>query len=165
MKTRRFTLGELALVICTIIVLVLFFAIVFLVSPPPREKSARVNCAGDLKQIGLASLMYSGWNNGYFPNASGPGTNFEPLNTDGILTDGKVYTCPNAASGKTMCRDSNYRYVGSGLKDDDKNAKTIRLAYDSSGNHPKNKWMNVLFLDGHVEGARPDGRQTWNRYP
>ncbi len=64
-----------------------------------------------------------------------------------------------------MCRDCNYRYVGSGLKDDDPDLTSTRIAYDASGNHPGNKWMNCLFIDGHVEGSRPDGNKIWNKYP
>jgi prepilin-type processing-associated H-X9-DG protein len=55
----------------------------------------------------------------------------------------------------TLGRDAAYRYIGSGLKDDNKTATAVSLAYDQSGNHPNNEWCNALFVDGHVEGAKP----------
>ncbi len=162
MKVKHFSVIELLVVITVIVVLA---GMLLPMLSKSREKARRVNCAGNLKCTGLALLMYSGENSGFFPNPNGPGNNLEPLNTDGILTDGKIYGCPSATIGKTMCRDSSYRYVGSGLKDDNKKAQATWLLYDSSGNHPANQWMNCLFIDGHVEGTRPDGSKTWNKHP
>lgn len=50
---------------------------------------------------------------------------------------------------------SAYRYIGSGLKDDNAQATVTSLGYDRSGNHPNNEWLNALFIDGHVAGAPP----------
>lgn len=129
-----------------------------------REKARRVNCAGNLRQVGLALRQYAGDNGGFFPAANAPGSmNFEPLNTRGLLMDGSVYACPSARHALTFANHSNYRYRGSGLTFDHTHATSVTMAYDQSGNHPDNLWMNAVFVDGHVEGSRPDGGKGWNR--
>ena len=77
---------------------------------------------------------------------------------------------------RSTAADSNFIYAGAGLRLELDKADSTRLAYDENGNHPptrkwyglradKPKWINCLFVDGHVEGAAPDGSKTWNAYP
>jgi prepilin-type processing-associated H-X9-DG protein len=121
-----------------------------------REKARRISCAGNLKQIGLALLMYSGDFDGYFPNhVANGGANFEPLRTERILGDCKTWSCPSRLDTMVLAKDSSYIYIGSGLKDDNNHADKVSVAYDELGNHPGNEWMNTVFLDGHVQGVRP----------
>jgi len=92
MNRHRFTLIELAFLIGALVLVMGMFL------PPQwksREKARRINCAGNLKQIGFALLMYSGEFDGYFPNNTGNGTNFNLLNRKGYLADGKVFGCPS----------------------------------------------------------------------
>ncbi|MCJ8330793.1 MAG: hypothetical protein HRT89_20040 [Lentisphaeria bacterium] len=121
----------------------------------------RVDCTANLKQIGLGLLMYSGDNDGFFP-ITPSGNNFEPLNRLELLADSKVYGCPFASTLATTARNSNYLYGGSGIRDDITEANTTTLAMDQSGNYPDNLWMHAIFVDGHVEGSKPDGKRTWN---
>jgi prepilin-type processing-associated H-X9-DG protein len=151
---RRFTLIEVVLVVT---VLLLLAALLLPVLQHAREKARRANCAGCLKSLGLTCLMYSGDHSGYFPNAHpNTCTNWEPLAMQNyVVQDGRIWACPSRTTVTMLAMNSAYRYIGSGLKDDNKSAAMVSLAYDQSNNHPGNQWCNVLFVDGHVEGARP----------
>lgn len=155
---RGLTLPEVLLIL---LVLALFAGLLVPLWNKKRERSRRVNCAGNLKQIGLAEMMYSGDCGGYY-QITGNGLNLEPLNTGQLLANGKVYACPSASVARTICCYTNYHYRGSGLKDDNDSATIVSSYYDQSGNHPANQWMNACFIDGHVEGTRPDGSKGWN---
>lgn len=157
-----FTLVELLVVLA---VLVLLAAMLLPALTLAREKVRRVNCVNRLKSMGLALLMYTGDNRGHFPVYCIPyAANFEPLNSQDIMDDGKVYACPSARDQRTLARDPNYLFLGSGLTDNNDSAAAITIACDESGNHPDNGWMNALFIDAHAEGARPDGTRPgrWN---
>lgn len=153
----RFTLKEL--------MVVLFLGVVVIVAAgaflEPRigcgENPARVNCAGNLKQIGLAAQMYSYGHDGWLPagEAAPDSPNFEPLNRLGILVDGKVYSCYQATSKPSSASASSYRYRGQGYRDDHPDADTVAIAFDAPYNHTDDTWVNYLYIDGHVEGERP----------
>ncbi len=117
-----------------------------------RDKARRVNDAGNLKQIGLACLMFSGDHNGDFPD------DFGELVEQNYIMLGKVWICPatgtpEPTSAQQVRSGSNcdYVYVGKGLRDDDKNYSKVVIAY-TKPNSFVGKWMNFLFIDGHVEG-------------
>jgi type II secretory pathway pseudopilin PulG len=113
MHRPRFTLIDLVIVI-GVLVLLMGMLVPSCGHRGSREKARRINCAGNLKQIGLALLMYSGEFDGYFPNNTANGTNFNLLNKNGHLSNGKVYGCPSQTDLRTTANVSNYRYIGSG---------------------------------------------------
>jgi len=152
--------GYLGIVLSVLVVPALFLPVL----SKAREKARRVNCAGNLKQIGLALMMYAVDNDGTLPTTANGGVDFGTVADAGYITpSGKVWACPSAWQQGLSVHNSNYTYVGSGLKVSNPNAPNVVIAYEASGNHPGNSWMNALFIDGHVEGARPDGSKGWNK--
>ena len=121
-----------------------------------REPARRINCAGNLKQIGLAIIIYAGDDvkEGMLPS----GDSFRLLNEQKYLVDGKVYVCPSTMHPNTLAAHSNYIYCGAGLSDTDPKPDRTVIAYDREGNH--DRWRNFLFLDGHVKGAKPKRNET-----
>lgn len=148
---RRFTLIELLVVISIMSVLA---GMLLPTLSRAREKARRINCAGNLKQIGLGLLMYAADFEGNLPTNAYQGTSFELLRQERIISDGKIWHCPSRTDLKDKAQDSAFIYIGSGLRDDNPFSERVSIAYDEEGNHSGNEWMNVVYLDGHVTGYR-----------
>ena len=102
--------------------------------------------AGDLKQIGLGLLMYSGEYSGNFPPS------LWTLHDTGILNAGLLASpadLPDAGSDPAGFCD-RYYYLGAGLRDDTPNATNRPLLVypfqQVDGLH-----VSILYVDGHVE--------------
>src|SRR4051812_9164179 len=94
MRTRRgFTLLELVMVVAVAALLCA------LLLPPVQRSKARVrdvSCLSQLKQIGVASLVFAG-DEGRFPAATLPNTNrflspLEPILP--VMADARIFLCP-----------------------------------------------------------------------
>ncbi|MGB7158599.1 MAG: DUF3352 domain-containing protein [Tepidisphaeraceae bacterium] len=120
-----------------------------------RETANRVKCASNMRQIGLAILLFSNENRGKYPATLG-----ELLKTQEITVD--VFTCPstsltvpaNLRAGGVEARaawvdeHASYAYAGAG-KTNAAGAGEIVL-YEHLHNHG-NDGINILFGDGRVE--------------
>jgi prepilin-type processing-associated H-X9-DG protein len=119
------------------------------------EQANRAKCANNLRQIALASILYSGENGGRFPD-----TLDQVLLTQEITAD--VFVCPSSADERatgpttqavaanlTAGHHLSYVYVGKGLTDRTATADTV-LLYEAASNHG-GSGMNVVFGDAHVQ--------------
>jgi prepilin-type N-terminal cleavage/methylation domain-containing protein/prepilin-type processing-associated H-X9-DG protein len=105
-RTRGFTLIELLVVIAIIAILA---AILFPVFAKAREQARKTSCLSNLKQIGLACMMYAQDNDGWLPrdnHVCNPKRRFV-AQTQPYMKNMSVYYCPSAArSGMSFLQDT-----------------------------------------------------------
>ncbi|OGV72932.1 MAG: hypothetical protein A3K19_20910 [Lentisphaerae bacterium RIFOXYB12_FULL_65_16] len=150
-KGRGFTLIELIVILAIVTLVALMLLPVPTVDP---ERVCQINCAGNMKQIGLALRMYATDSTETFPPAdNAPGLNL--LARRGYLTAMEVYLCPStkAKPGGTEILDNlhlDYIYKGGYSERDCSQATGLACDRILTPNHKD--FGNVLFGDGHVKG-------------
>ncbi len=133
---------------------ILLWALLFIpVLGQAREKARQVNCAGNLKQIGLACLMFSGENSGAYPDDLGV------LVDKKLLQPGKVFSCPSdpnfqvpTSGADIRAGKCSYKYLGKGARDD--GPYNLVIAYCDKHKDQGQPLFIVLCSDGHVEMIR-----------
>ena len=106
----------------------------------------RVNCAGNLKQLGLYLIIYAADNQDWLP----PNDDFAVIEREHYLKLDGVARCPRAKRTEAA---SDYLYRGGGLQALGDQVTTTIIMHDRVGNHGDG-WVNLCFLDGHVKGER-----------
>jgi prepilin-type processing-associated H-X9-DG protein len=114
-----------------------------------REKARRMNCAGNLEQIGLACILHADERaDGRMPKS------LQALMDSDEFLEETIFACPSAIHPATNAEESDYVYIGANYTDTHPEPEKVPIAYDWEDNHIG--WITVLFLDGHVEGQRAD---------
>ncbi len=161
---KKFTLVELLVVIGIIAILA---AMLMPALQKARESANRADCTNQLKQIGLAIMMYSNDNRNMTPvYGDKPAHDAADLKTLGeydYLKSPQVFICRSTKDTKAADVSSldekscSYLYFA-GLASTDYNSE-MGMVRDKDKNHTL-KYGNVLFGDNHVEGITGKGSAT-----
>ena len=111
---------------------------------------------GDMKQLGIALLSYSGDNDGEFPDSLWRLPDGDYISAGYVASPVDVESEPvprfsTSIELEDMGIYHRYHYFGNGLRADDPDSTTQPLLvypYQNGGS----KHVSILYVDGHVEG-------------
>jgi prepilin-type processing-associated H-X9-DG protein len=120
-----------------------------------RRAARQIQCASNLRQIGMVLMMYANSNSGFLPpdlptGAAAVGVTSTQLFVCSESTDTPARNMGTVNSGKHL----SYIYLGAGKQLMSlQNAAGVVLVYETAQHHRGG--VNALFADGHVELLSP----------
>jgi hypothetical protein len=123
-----------------------------------RTTANRVKSASNLRQIGMAIIMYGEQNKGAFPPDLGTLVKTEDITAGVFINPNGSTKLPDMTGmspddiAKWVNDNSDYVYLGAGMKMTDPGLPQTVIAYEKSNN--KGDGKNLLFGDSHVEFQR-----------
>jgi prepilin-type processing-associated H-X9-DG protein len=118
-----------------------------------REQSRRVSCAGNMRKLGSAMMIYASVNGGQFPDRFDRLLAYVPSNT--MVCPSTGHTPAVGATPQVQAADLakgghlSFVYVGDTYNTKSTaNGSTTVVLYEPLGNHRDG--TNVLYADGHV---------------
>ena len=117
-----------------------------------REQANRVKSANNLKQIGIASLMYANTHQGRFAPSLGVLLQQEELSPDVFFSPGSGHAPPSRpadAREKMNWVNENSDYVYVGADKTSRSPANAVVAYEKLDENTDG--VNILFADGHIE--------------
>jgi prepilin-type processing-associated H-X9-DG protein len=147
---RRMARTAIMLGVASVVVWTILSILAVPAAARARRQALRVQCASNLRQMGVAAMIYATANTGLLP------PNIDALTTSGIPA--RLFTCPACAGDPTKPVSStgafgsyHYVYLGNGQQlSTIRRPSTVPLVYEPLSNHT-DPGINVLFMDGHVE--------------
>lgn len=119
-----------------------------------REKTRRVSCIANLKNIGIATRSYASSFDENFPNGDNA-TGLNKVLDQGYVKTAKLFLCPSTTTksvSETLLEDTSLDYVYKGGMSEKNCRIETGLAMDRYTTPNHEKYGSVLFGDGHVEG-------------
>jgi len=146
--------GKVALLVCGVVFLVLLVCgggLVSVLIPSlsrAREQANRVKSANNLRQIGLAALMYANSNQNHFPDDEKAILNSGQVQIDVFVSPRTQTQTPTSGNpADWVDAHSDYAWVGAGL--DSSTPGNFVMAYEKPDGLQEG--IEVLFADGRVE--------------
>ena len=118
-----------------------------------RAQAFEVQSTSNLRQIGMGAMMYAQDHKGRYPNTLGELIPYVENNAAIFVypTSGKAAPAKGdpAEAAKWVDANSDYVYVGAGMKVSQPNTAGVVVAHERFGLSPQG--VGTLFADGHVE--------------